>query len=216
MNKSTAIRTGIAASVAGAGLAVAGISLASAADESASPDSGATSSESTERTPRGDHGRFGGPGRPRGGAMGPMGGSTELAEALGVSEEELREALESIREELAPAGPDAGTEPEAGEKPGSGDERPSPPSEADRAERQGRLVTALAEALDLSEDDVTAALEQVRSDQTAQQRESLAERLDQAVTDGDLTEADKASVLKAYDAGVLGGGPAGPGFGGGR
>ena len=42
----------------------------------------------------------------------------------------------------------------------------------------------------------------------------LVEKLDAAVDEGTLTKADKASVLKAYDAEVIGGGPDG-GFGGG-
>ena len=66
-------------------------------------------------------------------------------------------------------------------------------------------VADLAEALDLSEEKVAAALEDLRAAHEAEERTALSERLDAAVEAGDLTAADKASVLKAFDAGVLGG-----------
>ncbi|MFC7502794.1 hypothetical protein, partial [Nocardioides sp. GCM10030258] len=67
------------------------------------------------------------------------------------------------------------------------------------------LAKALADELGLDEAKVADALDTLRDAQKAERRTDLSERLDTAVKDGDLTDADKASVLKAYDAGVLGG-----------
>ncbi len=110
-------------------------------------------------------------------------------------------------------------------------ELPSPPTEEEQEARQDELAAALAEALGVDAAEVETALEEIRADVEAQMEERFAElreearadlvdRLDAAVEDGTLTEADKESVLKAYDEGVLdgpGGGPFGHfHFGGGR
>jgi len=126
--------------------------------------------------------------------------AAELAGALGLSEEKVEAALEAVREELLPERTDDGV-------------RPTPPSEEERAARQAAFAEALADELGISTAKVTAALAELRADAEAEGRTRLSERLDAAVEDGDLTAADKASVLKAYDAGVLGG-PGG--FGGGH
>jgi hypothetical protein len=131
--------------------------------------------------------------------------AADLADALGVSQDKVETALEAVRDELRPQRTDD-------------DGRPAPPSEEERAEREAAFAKALAEELDISADKVTEALAGLRADAEAEGRTRLAERLDAAVEDGDLTAADKASVLKAYDAGVLGGpgapgGPGGPGGG---
>jgi hypothetical protein len=81
------------------------------------------------------------------------------------------------------------------------------PSEADREARETAYVTALAKELGVTQAKLTAALETVRSAHEAEHRTQLGERIDEAVAAGKLTAADKASVLKAFDAGVLGGGP---------
>ena len=81
------------------------------------------------------------------------------------------------------------------------------PSETDREARQTAYVTALAKELGVTQAKLTAALETVRGAHEAEHRTQLAQRIDEAVTAGKLTAADKASVLKAFDAGVLGGGP---------
>ena len=90
------------------------------------------------------------------------------------------------------------------DRPAAG-EQPTPPTDEERAEREAAFATALAKALGLSEDKVSDALDTVRAAREADRRQELGERLDTAVEDGDLTAADKASVLKAFDAGVLGG-----------
>ncbi|QYJ03375.1 hypothetical protein KUV85_13695 [Nocardioides panacisoli] len=180
MHRTTALRTGIAAGVAAAGLTVGGVALASADDSGGTDDT--TSQQARGEDSDGDrrgHGRHGG----------PFGGDRleGLADALGVSEDELQDAFSAVRDELRPDG-----DRDEGERP-------------DRDAMRDALVSALATELDLTEDEVTAALEEVRGEARAEHRDTLEERLDEAVADGDLTEADKESVLKAYDAGVLGG-----------
>lgn len=131
-----------------------------------------------------------GPGGPGGhGRGGAHVDTAALAKALGVTEDKLTAALEAVREELKPA---------AGEK-------RTPPTDEERADRQAALAKALADELGLDESKVADALDSVRDAHRAERRTDLSERLDTAVKDGDLTDADKASVLKAYDAGVLGG-----------
>jgi hypothetical protein len=133
------------------------------------------------------HEHRGGPGGPRG--LGGPGGGADLAEALGVSEDTLQDAFEAIRDDVRPA-----------EKRADG-----PPTVAERTVRRDKLTAALAKELGLSEAKVEAAFDKVHKAHAADHRENLSERLDAAVDDGKLTKDDKASVLKAFDAGVLGG-----------
>lgn len=163
-----------------AAAAVAGAGLSVGAVGLAQADDSAGSSSSAERP---------GPGRDQGPGFAGRDGGAELAKALGVSEEKLRAAVRAVREDLRPKG-----------------ERPDgPPSEADRNKREKALASALAKQLNISEAKVTAALEKVKKDAAADRRTDLSTRLDTAVKAGKLTADDKASVLKAYDAGVLGG-----------
>ncbi|MEJ3747319.1 hypothetical protein WEI85_29040 [Actinomycetes bacterium KLBMP 9797] len=93
-----------------------------------------------------------------------------------------------------------------------------------RAERDAALAKALATELGVPEDKVAAALDKVREQlkpqdqpkdgQGAQQSQAdrqaaLKSRLDQAVKDGKLTRQEADAILKAYEAGVLRGGPGG-------
>lgn len=193
MDKSTAVRLGIAGAVAGAGLAAGGVAVASAASDS-------PSTSSSDARPHG----------PRGDQMAKV-----LADELGVKESKVQAALDAVRESLAPR-PDA-----------TDGERPTPPTEAERTQMEARVAAALADELGVSEAKVKAALEVVRKQMEAdhakmeaQSRSDLVTRLDAAVKAGTLTKADKTSVLKAFDADVLGGpmggapgGPGGPGRG---
>ncbi len=191
MNRSI-IRRGVATGIAGAGLAVGGLGIASAAEDDAQSDSStpaASSSTDTGAAERGDRGR--GHGRGPGGGHGL--GGPELAEALGVSENELQSALEAVREQREPSETD----------------RSAPPTADEREERRDQMIEALADELDLSAAEVTAAFEELQQGRADERRTALGDRLDEAVTAGDLTAADRASVLKAFDAGVLGGGTAG-------
>lgn len=82
-----------------------------------------------------------------------------------------------------------------------------------RAEAQRDLAERLAEELDVDVDRVEAALEKVRSEMQAEHQaqhlESLKERLDQAVSDGELTREQADAILAAAESGVFPG--AGPG-----
>ncbi len=81
------------------------------------------------------------------------------------------------------------------------------------------LAAALAEELGIDEAKVTAALEKIHAARQAEARAAhladLRSRLDTAVEEGTLTEAESAAILKAAEAGVLapGPGPGGPGLG---
>lgn len=181
-----------AAALLAAGAVAGGVTAASLSANAA--DGTGTSSDASSAT-AGERGP-GGPGGPGGhGRGGPGVDAAALAKALGVSEDKLSDALDAVREEMRP---DADTEPAEGEE-------PAPPTDEERAEREAAFATALAEQLGLGESKVSAALETVRAADRAEHRTELSDRLDQAVEDGKLTDADKESVLKAYDAGVLGG-----------
>ncbi|MEO9325291.1 hypothetical protein ABFT23_17490 [Nocardioides sp. C4-1] len=200
MNTSTTARIGIAGAVAGLGLAAAGMAVTHA--ETTDPPA-ASSSAGDRPGPGGP----GGPGGPRGEHGGPGMEAAAIAESLGLEEDVVEQALQEVRDALRPEPP----EPDG--------ERPAPPSEAERSQQEAAFVTALAEKLGVTEDQVTTALEAAREqadadreERRAEDRGALAERLDAAVADGTLTEADKTSVLKAYDADLIGhDGPGGPG-----
>jgi len=178
-----ALATGIGASQALA----AGSTPSPSATSSTSPQQSGESG-TTDQDCRGP----GGPGGPGRGGHGHGMDAAALASALGLSEDKVQTALDTVREQLKPTSP-----PAEGSK----------PSEADRAAKEKERVAALAKALGVSEAKVQAALDKVEAAEKTEHRTQLSTRLDTAVKDGKLTAADKESVLKAYDAGVLGGGP---------
>lgn len=196
--------TTAAVSVAGAGLAVGGIGLASA-DSTSGEDSTTQSNSSVvdgSAATSGMPGEGRGHGHGRGARGGPGERGAGLAEALGVEESDVAAAMQAVREQLRP------------EAPAEGETR-TPPTEAERDARQAELVSALADELGISEQKITDALDSLAADRMAEGRSALSDRLDTAVADGSLTEADKESVLKAFDAGVLGGERRGPNGAGG-
>jgi len=200
LRRGTTARIAVAGGVAGLGLAVGGIAVATA-DDKTSPESSAGIGGPANVGERGlvEHG--------------PLGDefAERLAEALGLEQADVEDALADLRDELKPERPDW--------EPG---ERPEPPTQEEREAWQAEFAKSLAEALGVEQAEVQAALEDIRAELEAEAEErfgelreefraDLVERLDEAVTDGTLTEADKESVLKAYDAGILGGaGPGGP------
>ncbi|KGN43028.1 hypothetical protein [Knoellia aerolata] len=147
-----------------------------------SDDAPSTSDAMGER--RGGHGPGG-----KGGMRGAD--ASALAEQLGLDEATVEAAVTKVREATRPT-----------ERPAEG----TRPTEAEREARQAAYVTALAEELGVTEAKLTAALAEIRGEHQAEHRTRLEERLDTAVDDGTLSDADRASVLKAFDAGVLGGG----------
>ncbi len=190
MDRTTWVRTGVASAVAGLGIAVGGVALATADDAA-----------TQERTAQ-EGGRFGH--RLGHGAM-----AAELADKLGLDEDKVADVLEKVHEALRPERPDL-----------SDGQVPEPPTDEEIEARQAALAKALAKELDVSEAKVAKALDELRADVEermddlrADLRDGLVDRLAAAVEDGTLTEADKASVLKAYDAGLIGGMRGGPGFG---
>lgn len=186
MDKSTVIRTAIAAGVAAAGLSVGGVALASADDDSSQdPKPGVAGERHVFKDDLAER----------------------LAKELGIPESEVEDALEEVRDELVPNLPDLKERFEKrfedGDRPDL-DDVPAPPSDGEIEKHKQEFEKALAEALGVSEDELSDAFEELRTAAESGIRDDLEERLDAAVEDGDLTEADKKSVLKAYDADVIG------------
>jgi hypothetical protein len=176
---------GVAAIAAGLGA-----SAAMAGTTTPTPTGTATAAPSQPGagTGRGPGGH-GGPGGHRGGPGGMD--AAALASKLGLTEAKVTAALEKVRAAQKPATP-----PAQGTK----------PTDAERQAREKATVTALAKELGVSEAKVQAALDAIKADREASRKSELSSRLDTAVKAGTLSAADKASVLKAFDAGVLGGG----------
>lgn len=182
-------RIAVAGGITAIGLTLGGVAIANAADSTGN-DSASTGSSSSSAS---DGPRFGGH---RGGPAN-IERAALLAERLGLDEEKVADALDAVRDELPRP-----------EKPAAGEER-TPPTAADREERDAAFAKALAAELDVTTAAVSDALAGIDAERQAGYRTDLSTRLDTAVDAGDLTAADKASVLKAFDAGVLGGGPGG-------
>ncbi|RJT81838.1 hypothetical protein D6T63_03495 [Arthrobacter cheniae] len=123
-----------------------------------------------------------------GGGFDPAG----LAEKLGVGESEVTDALQSLRDDArsgADENADAGTKP-------------------DREGMRPDIAASLAEALGLDEATVRTALDELRTEQQEERSAALQERLDAAVSDGSLTQAEADGAAKAVELGILrGGGP---------
>ena len=177
-SKKTAVAVAAGVLALGAGVGIAGVA---AADPTPTPNPTATGSASpgTDRPGGGRHG-----GGFRDGAQ-----VTELASKLGVTEEQLTEALRAIREE---------------------NRSTTPPTDQTREQRDAALAKALAEKLNLDEAKVTQALAELREAKQAERAAALKERLDAAVADGTLTQAEADAVTKAVEQGVISGGGRGP------
>ena len=173
VSKKTAVAVAAGALALGAGVGIAGIA---SADPTPTPSPSATASG----TPTPGTGGFGGRHGPgfRDGQF-----VAELASKLGVSEERVTEALRAIREENRPT------------------ERPTTPP--DPVERDAALARALAEKLGIEQAKVTTALEEIRTARQAERAAALKERLDAAVADGTLTQAEADAVTKAVEKGVI-------------
>lgn len=178
------------AAAGGVAAVAAGIGASAAmADTTPTPSTSATATAAPSQ-PGADAGR--GPGGPGGHRGGPGGlDAAALATKLGLTEAKVSAALEKVRAAQKPTTP-----PAQGTK----------PTDAERQAREKARVTALAKELGVSEAKVQAALDAIRADREASHKSELSARLDAAVKAGTLTGADKTSVLKAFDAGVLGGG----------
>ena len=111
-----------------------------------------------------------------------------LAAKLGVDEAKVTDALRAFREANRPAGPRTD-----GQKP-------------DRAAMEAALAASLAKSLGIDEAKVKTALEELRTEAQKSRAAALKPRLDQAVADGTLTQAEADAVTKAVEQGVIGGG----------
>lgn len=185
----------LAAGAVAGGVTAANLTADAAGNGSSKPTSSSSSTPTPPKAPAdGGPGRHGGPGGPGGPGRGAPGAedTAALAKALGVTEAKLTTALDAVRDQLKPPAPPAnGT-------------KPTPPTDAERAQREAAFAKALAAELKIDVAKVTDALASVRAAHEAEHRTELEKRLDAAVSADKLTAADKASVLKAFDAGVLG------------
>lgn len=141
--------------------------------------------------PGGRHGMggLGGMGR-----FGLGGDVAALAQKLGVDETKLRQALGTVRDELK-------AERKAGRGNGT-----TPP-------RLGVLsddfANKLATQLGISTDKVKTAITDLRAAAEASRQQAFTNRLDQAVKDGKLTQAEADAVKKAAKLGLIGPGARG-------
>lgn len=67
------------------------------------------------------------------------------------------------------------------------------------------MAKSLAESLGVEESKVTAALEEIRAAAQTERAAALKTRLDTAVGDGTLTQAEADAVTKAVEKGDIGG-----------
>ena len=108
---------------------------------------------------------------------------TELANKLGIDEAKVAQALRAIRAENQP--------------------RPDPTTRPDVAEREAALAKALSSKLGIAETKIKTALQEIRTAHQAERAAAFKARLDAAVQDGTLTQAEADAVQKAVDQGVI-------------
>ncbi|GAB3696809.1 hypothetical protein [Mariniluteicoccus flavus] len=170
------------------GLALAGLGAGAATMANAEPT--ATPSASPSAAPSGAPTDAPRPGKGDSGGRGGFGGASakDLAAKLGVDEAKVTEALKAIHTEEQATRQQT---QQQGTKP-------------DPAARQAELAKKLAEKLGVDEAKVTTALTELRAAHEADAKAAFTTRLDQAVKDGKLTQAEADAVTKAADAGVIG------------
>ena len=175
-SKKTALAVATGVLALGAGVGIAGIA---SADPTPTPSPSASAS-GTPTLGTGDPGGRHGHGF-RDGEL-----ASELASKLGVSEDKVKEALRAFWEANRPTA-----------RP---DDQTTPP---DPAERDAALAKALAAKLGIDEAKVTTALQEIRTARQAERAAALKERLDAAVADGTLTQAEADAVTKAVEKGGI-------------
>lgn len=195
-----ALGTGLGIASANAETTPSPSSSTSVSSGSQAANSG-TGSSATPGNAQGDRGPGGPDGKGKGKGMRGVDAAT-LASKLGLDEAKVTAALTKVHDALRPAAPTTSGS-------GSTQSAPTPPTAAEIAARDKAFATALAKELGVTEAKVTAALTEIRAAHQAEHKAELSTRLDAAVKAGTLTAADKTAVLKAFDAGVLGG-PGGP------
>jgi hypothetical protein len=118
-----------------------------------------------------------------------------LAAKLGVDEAKVADALRAFRDANRPSGPRAD-----GQKP---DGQKLDRHKLDRVAMEGALAASLAKSLGIDEAKVRTALEELRTEARKSRAAALKPRLDQAVSDGTLTQAEADAVTKAVERGVI-------------
>lgn len=174
---------GISAAALAAGVGLGATQLANAETTtptpsvSPTPGGNATDDTTTDGSAGGEHGHHGA-------RMGiDLSG---LAAKLGVTEADLETAVKAAR------------------KASSGEEKPTAsPTDAERTARQEAFAKALAEELGIDEQKVSDAIAELRSAAAAERAATQKERLDRAVTDGSLTQAEADAVAKALEEGIV-------------
>jgi ABC-type amino acid transport substrate-binding protein len=194
MNKRVATGVAVAAGALALGTGIGFAGLAQA-EPTPTPSPGAPSGAPSTGAQPGGPDRGPGRGGPhgRGGMLGAD-LAKQLAEKLGVTEAKVTEALKALRDEHKADRPDPGTAPDPSTRP-------------DPAQREAELAKALAGKLGVDEAKVKAALDEIRADRDAERAAALKGRLDAAVKEGSLTQAEADAVTKAVEKGVIGGGP---------
>lgn len=160
----------------GAGVGIAGLASAEPTPTPTPAPSASTTSPGTDAPGRGHLHR--GHGHRHGGQR-----VAALAAKLDVDQAKVREALSTFRE---------ANKPTSGERP-------------DRDAMESALAKSLAESLGIDEASVKTALEDIRTARHAERAAALKPRLDEAVSDGTLTQEEADAVTKAVEEGVIGG-----------
>lgn len=211
MKKTTAAIT-LGTAAASIALGLGATSFARAADPTASTPSvsqasppTAQSDTSRDNTSQGTPADGPSDRGPGGRGHGPGGhgiDSAKLANKLGVSEDKVKSALDNAR----PAPPSKDDSTSSSETHESAPEDTTlEEREAEHVQRQTETLKALASELGVSEDRVESALDELESEAQAERQAAFDQRIDSAVSDGTLTEAEGAAVKKAFEKGVLGG-----------
>ncbi|MDJ0323783.1 hypothetical protein QMG61_08415 [Cryobacterium sp. PH31-AA6] len=170
------------AGVAGVAL-VSGVGLGmvqTAQAETPTPTAGSSELSGETANPTGRHDGHGGKGFD----------AAALATKLGLPAATVSDALTAVRDQTAATA------------------RPSPDAtqaerEVARDARRTELAKALAAELNIDEATVTTALTQVQSEQEAERAAQTKATLDQAVTDGTLTQTEADAVQKALAAHII-------------
>lgn len=176
---------GISAAVLTAGLGFGAAQLANADGSSTPPSATSTPSQSGDGSGQSPWGK---------GHRGEEWRQdlTALAGKLGVDETKLKDAVEAARKATRPTGDQ--TKPS---------DQTQAEREAARTARVAAFAKALASELGIDEAKVTSALQELRTEHQAERAAEDKAVIDQAVTDGKLTQTEADAVQKAVDAGIV-------------
>ena len=174
----------------------AGLGVASAASAATTPTPTPSASASASGTAT-DGAMHDGAGRGPRGHHGFGAGAAALAAKLGVDEAKVTEALEAFR---------TANKPTATPTDGSADAGTGTTQRPDREAMEAKLAASLAQSLGLDQATVQTALDEIQAERQAERAAALKTRLDAAVANGTLTQAEADGAAKAVEKGVIGGG----------